>query len=139
MATHEEKQKTLLNDNQWQNWQNNSLAKKIKQAQGGAMLKNAVAKQDYVNKLKSKNTAIRPYYYQQGSQYGLDKNAIDRLFGYDNGTGRVSFDGEDWESPLWKITEHRIGMRHISATSGMILSRETDSIKSGQSHRTIQR
>ena len=100
MATYEEEQKTLLNNNQWQNWQNNSLAKQIKQANNGAIWKNAVAKQNYVNKLKSKNTAIRPYYYQQGSQYGLDKNAIDRLFGYDNGTGRVSFDGEDLGKPV---------------------------------------
>lgn len=100
MATYEEEQKTLLNNNQWQNWQNNSVAKAIKQANNGAIFKNAVAKQDYVNKLKSKNTAIRPYYYQQGSQYGLDKNAIDRLFGYDEGTGRVSFDGEDLGKPV---------------------------------------
>lgn len=100
MATYEEEQKTLLNNNQWQDWQNNSLAKQIKQANNGAIWKNAVAKQNYVNKLKSKNTAIRPYYYQQGSQYGLDKNAIDRLFGYDNGTGRVSFDGEDLGKPV---------------------------------------
>ena len=95
MATHEEEQKTILNDNKWQNWKNNSIAKEIK-----PIWKNAVAKQDYVNKLKSKNTAIRPYYYQQGSQYGLDKNTIDRLFGYDNGTGRVSFDGEDLGKPV---------------------------------------
>ena len=100
MATYEEEQKTLLNGNQWQNWQNNSVAKAIKQANNGAIFKNAVAKQNYVNKLKSKNTAIRPYYYQQGSQYGLDKNAIDRLFGYDEGTGRVSFDGEDLGKPV---------------------------------------
>ena len=46
------------------------------------------------------NQAIRPYYYNLGKEYGLDKNAIDSLLSYNDSTGEVSFGGKNLGKPV---------------------------------------